>query len=276
MRVSYKKIVSLFLLSFLLVSLKPSSDNMKFSEIRGTYIIAGICKEGIVISSDSRFVFLSSSKKITAWYDEAPKLFEYKKIIIGMVGRYGFDDTLLFSSIFKRVCDSLENGISVRSFYNIFSKKIRILYGENIYRIFIGNQFFVCGYESGKPLIFIHERNGSDSLLHKGYYSSNTTLNGRSDIAVHLDTIGINKTAYVFETITKDIIKRHNKDTVAIIGGPISLGVIKDGRVGWIYRQQKNEYNTLRELRNAYKKGELKMGFRSYADSIAFEESVKD
>lgn len=248
---------------------------MKYTEIKGTYVIAGICKEGIVISSDSRFVFLSSTNKIAAWYDETPKLFGYKKIIVGMVGRYGFDDTLLFSGIFKRVCDSLENGISVRNFYNVFSKKIRMLYGESTYRIFNGNQFFVCGYESGKPLVFIHERNGSDSILTKGYYSSNTTLNGKSDIAAHLDTIGINKTAYLFETITKDIIKRQNKDTVAIFGGPISLGVIKNDRVGWVYRQQKNEYKTCKELSNAYKEGKLKMGFRSYADSIAFEKSLK-
>ena len=80
------KILYLYILIVLFFSLyiKP--------EIKGTYIMATICQDGIIVGADSRSVFYNNSNQIIAYYEKAPKLFQYNNIIVGMAGIYSLQE----------------------------------------------------------------------------------------------------------------------------------------------------------------------------------------
>lgn len=236
--------------------------------------MAAICKEGIVICSDSRTVFFGKNNIIRAYYDESPKIFQFTNFIIGMTGRYAFGDTLFFNGIFNNFSTKPHTGITVSNFYNKFTIFIKTLINEKELEVFKQNQFFVCGYQNQKPIIFIHETNGKDSILTHGYYSSNTAINGNSTLTTTLDTVGLNKTAFYIRNATQEIIEIHNKDSISVVGGSVSLAAIKNSQVLWNTKPSINSYISFVEFAKAYQNGLIKMWFRTKEDSISFGKSM--
>ena len=89
----------IFLYTFLLFSLH--SDCQVLND-KGTYLISAICKDGIVVGSDSRAVWMNNENQIAAYFDSAQKIFVYNKIVIAMAGGYAFlDSNLTFNGLLK-------------------------------------------------------------------------------------------------------------------------------------------------------------------------------
>jgi len=149
----------------------------------GTYIIAGICKDGIVSISDSRTVFLDDRGNIGAYFDESPKIFQYRNIVLSMGGAATYKK-VYFKELFRKFAASHKKEISVVSFLNIFLEFAKKNMIADDFDVLKNNQFMTCGYSNDTPFVVWHYKNEDyKTSVIGGFKSNNENDNGNPSLA---------------------------------------------------------------------------------------------
>ena len=243
----------------------------------GTYIVAYLYKEGILVGSDSRVVTFSTSGKIALYHEDQAKVYQVKNIVVAMAGQYCFDsNSICFKGLLKNFTQSQSLKITVRNFYEEFMKYAKRNLSKQDYEAIRKNKFLVSGYYSDRPSVYYYNGNELDSLISPGYKSNFKSVNkniGNQMIEMlkqASETEAINSMKALIETTVKNL----NRDTVSIVGGSPSIISIHKNKIYWIQRNDRNTYSTTKEFANAYKQGLVKIWYRSKNDSIAYRKLI--
>lgn len=141
----------------------------------GTYIIAGICRSGILLFSDSRVVIPDVTGKIGAYFDDAPKLYRLGNIVFGMAGRTTFSK-IYFQEIFNEFAHSHKEEIPIHIFVSTLLRFAKSKMPNADYELLENNQFLVCGYSGSYPAIYWHWKNNDESFSEIGDFKSNNEM----------------------------------------------------------------------------------------------------
>jgi len=127
----------------------------------GTLIASFICKNGIVVSSDSRTV-LYTKRKVVAYFEETSKIFEIGNFLMAVAGQYTFDTTSV-RNLVKGF--SASNSLLNTDLYSIHDSLLsyaRRRLPTSDYFLLYSNQFIIAGYDQNIPTILYY-----DGRLHR-------------------------------------------------------------------------------------------------------------
>jgi hypothetical protein len=238
----------------------------------GTYIMAAICKNGIVVGSDSRSVFVDSKNNVVAYFENSPKIFQIDNVLVSMSGKYSFDSTS-FSQIFQDF-KLINAEINVNTFYQLFIEFAKGKLSETHFKGLTANQFFICGYSTTNQPI-INWYCGKDTVSIRNGYMTNTIKENKVEkVKDFLTKADCGATADFVKKSINLISKERNKTQVSFIGGDESIAYIDNAGVKWVHNQNNNDFKNSRGLAKQYLDGKVKMWFRSPYDSTYFRSNL--
>lgn len=252
------KVVILF--SILFSPLFASSQN-KFG-IHGSFIIAAIGSDGIMIAADTRGAFYDTrdAKETTlAYYDTIQKIIPANNFVVGNMGNAIIGGKSIYTLINLYLQDSARN-VSIDSFVSDFLK----FYKENVplslYKLALKNCYISIGYNKKTPKICIKwfPYNQDTCMANYGYVLTDERCqfgayyNSKKNCA---------QLAELAEKYIYSFAKQYNQQYT--IGGPIMIiKVSKDNIVTWLKNKPKSKpYATSKDFINAYFENKLRVHF---------------
>lgn len=156
---------------------------------RGTLIVSLICKDGILIASDSRASFTigkGENEKVYAYVENEQKIFTLTNFKLGMSGVSMLGKKYL-SEITKDFNKKYGRDNTIEYSFGQFIKYLNTELNVNDSTIFEENQFIVAGYENSNPVTLGFSSKGKvteerlGGLIHsdakfEGYLSKPTNL----------------------------------------------------------------------------------------------------
>ena len=126
--------------------------NIATAQVRGTLIIAGVAKDGVIMVADSRGSTVNKEGKLIAYIDSIPKIFRLKEIYVGITGQWSIGNTFI-STIISDFNKSKNKSKDFTSIVNDFVK-----YTDSLYPVakFAGSDktsFIFVGSDSTNYLI---------------------------------------------------------------------------------------------------------------------------
>jgi len=130
-------------------------NNMStFIKMHGTYQIAAICKDGIVVGTDTRCSIDDGNRHIMCYYDSVQKVFPFKNYAISSSGSMLINGKYLFYYYKQFEAANLNKekmSENVKSFFDYMFKR----YPEAASVIERTNKLIFAGYEGKTPVLFI-------------------------------------------------------------------------------------------------------------------------
>lgn len=267
----YPFISAYFILLF--TSCKPpvKSKNQYSVDDGGSYLVAAICAEGIVVGADSRAAFHDGNKQISAYTEGALKIFEHNSVFIAMAGGYTFDQQR-FPGLFKSFRSTSPGTLPVSKFHEIFFSFARVKLSSASYENLKRNQFIICGYENNIPTVLYYSDDLTSKITSPGYITNQEGFPVNEKFKNTLKTADLTVAANAVENMIKRMAKSTNKTAVSHIGGPPSIVTITPLKNTWIKKQTKFAYDNIKDFAADYKKGKVKIIYRSKQDSISLRD----
>jgi len=237
----------------------------------GTFIIGSICRDGIVMGSDSRGVWFGQNNKIAAYTESAQKIFQYNNVVFGMAGLFSFTESnLTFLGLLDKFKKQNTMIVDATSFYSIFMAFAQHTLTKTEYSKFIKNQFIIAGYVNSTPVIFFIENNIQESVYGIGY-KTNERLDNKGEMASIMMNI-LNKSSmsetvdFTYKILTI-ILKERNKDSISKVGGSPSIVSLDNKGIHLIMNNKFEKYISLKEDFQAVLAKKNKYTFLSKKDS---------
>lgn len=263
-----------FLAALFLLSGK-NSNSLSYN-LSGTFIIAAIHNDGIVVGADSRSAFLDNAGNVMAFFERSPKIFRYENVVVAMAGKYAFaKSNTSFSGLFKKFQSRPQKSISLKNFYKRFLEFAKSELVTEDYTSLIDNEFFICGYFESHPIIYWYEKSRRDSIKTIGYKTNIKKNNGMEDVIQFLKNSTTFNTVVFVKNVIENVSVENNKNKVSPIGGPASVVSIAPYKIDWIYKQNSNDFSSPDDFVIALQNNQVKMWYRSQVDSIKFRASFK-
>ena len=188
----------------------------------GTLIVSLICKDGILIASDSRASFTIDKVEeeiVYAYIENQQKIFSLKNFKMGMSGvsmigkKFLFEITEDFNKKLKK--DSIIE-YSFRQFLNYLNTELDVQYST----IFKENQFILAGYENSQPLTLgLSSKRRVETNKLGGMIHSDSKFKGYLSEYTHID-LTCKNFAPLLESAMYKFAKDRNDNK---IGGPIHI-----------------------------------------------------
>jgi len=260
-------LVAFTLLGILLCSVTCKSQLLS----TGSYSIAAICKDGIVIGADTRGASYYQAKGIIfkeplAYYDTIQKVFIVKNYVLSTTGAIIIGDKFV-SYYIKQFSLSLPDDVNMQSFIKLFYNFM----GKNcpsFGKEFLDLQIIWCGYENRKPEI---------CAIRNGHYQCIVDSGSiQTDSANHFgDSYSRKLTCNEATKLIENSIYRHaqkHKLTYSI-GGPIMiLKITPDNKIEWLKNKKLTpNLDTKEQLYQACKNNKLNIHFTSPENKIIFD-----
>lgn len=229
----------------------------------GTVIVTIICKDGILIASDSRASYTDGegkSRKAYAYFDNNQKIFTVGKFKMGIsgIGILNMNQiTEEYNKIHKSNC-SLENTIKE------FDKFLKTLKKDSDLNISKENQFFFAGFENSKPITMEISATDTIKVIRLGeIIHTDKEFTGYIRPSPDLDPTCSN-----IAPIIEAAIYRYAKDkNDNMIGGPVNIIQIKPDNTFFEIKSFKAvNFKTYEECAKAILNDKLKVEYL-YSDS---------
>ncbi|GAB2772828.1 hypothetical protein GCM10027275_14710 [Rhabdobacter roseus] len=237
-------------------------------QAHGTFIIAIICRDGILMASDSRSAFTLDHDELNefgrkkhtvyAYYDNSKKIFPIGNFQIGFIGvsmmgnKYFSEITSDFS---KKQKDLFYAEETFEHFINYLKNDLNI--AENT--IYDENQYIIAGYENECPVIFGHAYTGAVKNIQIGgaIYSDldfKPFLTKPNDVGLYCKDLA----PYLEANIRKYAIYKNDN----MIGGPFYIIQINPDNSTTTIKQFKPYYHkTYKEMAELIFRNEIKMTY---------------
>jgi hypothetical protein len=237
----------------------------------GTLIASFIGKNGIVVSSDSRTVLYNPRREVVTYFEETSKIFQFRNFLIAVAGQYTFETTSIRNLLKEvREADSLST-LDLYSIHDAILSYAHTRLSTTEYFTLYTNQFIIAGYDDNIPTILYYDGHNKQEFSGRGYISNLPEENHNKTLKKHIRTLTVGELVPFSIDFVKNVEEaRNNKDKWSIIGGPVSTASIMNNKVTWIKDQNRNSYESGPELYEAYKKGKVRIVFRSAKDSADF------
>lgn len=241
--------------------------------LHGSYVLAGIGKDGIIMAGDSRLVFFDPSEgngaKNLAYYDSCVKIYQVGKFAIGFVGSAIVGNVFLgeMINIYKKnMPQDISTDFLIQNFINFFSQ---ILPPSGQIQ-FAQNKIFSIGYKDKKPLICVAKNENGRWLINKQVGTAISSDTG-SFVKLASDTMTCEQLSELAIFSINEYISNSKNSSV---GGAVSvLKVSSEGTVEWI-RNKPNSFGwpTTIDLLKDYFDKKIDINFFDLKDKSKMEQ----
>ncbi len=265
----------LFLSIIVLFSYQTHSQSA-YSQYKGTFIVEAICRNGIVVTSDSRASFFDTNKKVAVYIDNTPKIFKVKNLVIGIAGNY----SLIKSKItVEQILDGFKNSIPLRipvaNFYDLLLTYVKKIVSQIDDDDWKNNTIIVTGYENNKAVIYCYDHGQKPTIKYSGYKTSMPTQDSSRQYIHYLPIIGFDSAIYICKQLVNYVSDYNNQVGERTIGGPISVFAYSKQKVYVNKIQNSNYFRNRHELYQGIKANKIKIWARSPTDSTILMEHLK-
>ncbi len=220
-------------------------NSLTYSQVtstNGSFMIAAICKDGIIIGSDSRLTLKYKNGAI-GYIDSIQKIFPGKNYVIGLMGTANVNNYNV-SYLTKRFTDSLpqmNEDVSFTWFH--WTKYIEKMIPKAKIDL-NGMIFFLANYRNSKPNIYYNYRNGTRVLVKRsGFVEPDSTIFGSK----YSSKITCKKATKLIKEAIYKYAKDKNKELT--IGGPIYfIKISKNNSVKWLKDIPPREFEKLEDF----------------------------
>lgn len=255
----------------LLLCINSERGQSQFT-VKGSYALAAICKDGIIIGADSRGTIISLDNDTIGYYDASPKIFLIKHLGLSTVGDASYNGKYLsyYLTEYEKI---MPNNINACTFYDSFFTFINNKYSQ-ILKNMLQLRLTTIGFSEGHSCLcnYFHIAPYEKSICDNGCTAADTL----SDFFNHysLDNSCKKNAALLRESIKNYAIKYHTN----YIGGNVEVLIMyKNGTTEWFHRTPRTEdINTDMEFYEAYKNKKIKITFYSDEKKKIFEGWVKE
>lgn len=251
------------LLSYYQVSF---SQNYEY-HVGGSFAIAAIGSDGIMIAADSRLNFHKVPENPLAYQDGVQKVFIIGTSVVAFLGTASIDGDLLYKVIedYKFVTPVIPKAdLLIRS----LGAYVKSHYSEKGYQLFTKNIIISSSYTNGIPRISVYKGEITSqiaSIIDSGYVQPAATTFSTQYLKKY-NCIKMGKLAT--EAIYK-YAKSSNKE--ASIGGDIRILKITEKEIVWLKNPPKKQYKTVHELIKAKLSGEIQLKYTSESNKLLYE-----
>jgi hypothetical protein len=258
-----KVLITIYTLFFIVAS-SPAQIKLQWG---GTFIVAAICKDGIIAACDTRASFLDKDGHVAAYFEGESKLYADGKTILGMAGIYSFDEITL-SGLFNGFTSSNKTRIPLADYKEAFMNYAKKILKPAEYAVLSRNYFMTVGYQNGKPLIYTYHENRVDSITQTGYLTTDESVDNMSIIKRDLKNADFIKATEIIKEILSREIEDDNSNRIGTIGGPVFVARLTESSLNWARLGQQVDYKTRKDLIEAYNRREFTIKYRSTMDSV--------
>lgn len=200
--------------------------------IKGSYVIAAVCRDGIIVASDSRGMLKNEYGRRVAYYDVNQKIFPIGRSLIADTGYASLNDprTSFLSALMAQFAQSPGSHIDVDQLpVSYFNYVNRTLSAQGAESAKVQTLVF-AGFKQTEPTLCVYRGESKDNGVKcrsSGYLSS-----PRGRIA-GLENVG----ALSFERAAK-VMQKEIQDYAAavqpgVVGGPVVIRVITPSESAW-------------------------------------------
>jgi len=234
----------------------------------GSFTIAAICIDGILIESDTRSE-CSVGRDTVGYYDTVQKVFVVNNFGVANSGLASVGSDFFYHYL-KEFMETNPTCKAVDFLNNflVFIKGRYPVYFDD----FLNNPVIVAGYDKGTPYILETKHGKFNTVKGAGYKESDSLINFSNDF---FSTRTCKDAAEIIETGLKDFVSKFHLEHS--IGGPLmALMITKDNKPAWIKNAPINSpRETTRDFMEDYKAGKLNFHFFSRESKLEFENKVK-
>jgi 20S proteasome alpha/beta subunit len=170
-------VVGMLLLSTVLYTVAHATSSvLQPLRIKGSFVIAAICRDGIIVASDSRGMLKDSQGQRIAYYDTNQKIFPIGNKLIADTGYASLNDGKLsfLSALMFRFSRSPLSRADVDQLPNSYFKYASIVLsraGADSAKL---QTLVFAGYEKNRPILCIYEGESNHAIKcpNSGYLSS--------------------------------------------------------------------------------------------------------
>lgn len=199
--------------------------------IKGSFVIAAICKDGIIVASDSRGTLKNSQGHRIAYYDVNQKIFPIGNSVIADTGYASLNDPKVsfLSALMSDFASSPRSRTRLEqlpSSYFTYVNAALPADGADSAKV---QTLMFAGYDRGKPLLCIYkgESNRKMACRSSGYFAS-----------PNIEIVGLKGVASLsFDRAARVMRRAINNYAASIspgpVGGPVVVRVITPSRSKW-------------------------------------------
>ncbi len=237
--------------------------------IKGSFVIATICQDGILIATESRANIYDRSKDEQiplAYFDTIQKVFPIERFAIAETGQ-GLIGDVFFSTIVKDFSSSakIDKPQDVLPLFLDYSKNTM---HPNIYEDLQNQILFSAGYDNGEPIIGYFNKNQHPQL---GFVNGNGIIESDKTIVAEINF------SEILCDIGADMLVEAIEEYAGIgerwktIGGPISVLKITKDSTEWIRNEPEvQRWDVVSQMIEEYKKDNsiIQLVSEEYQDKI--------
>jgi hypothetical protein len=226
--------------------------------IKGSFVIAAICKDGIIVASDSRGTLKDSQGRRIAYYDINQKIFPIDHALIADTGYASLNDPNLsfLSALMFRFGKSPASQVDVSDLpasYFDYAATVLSPAGSDSAKL---QTLVFAGYRQKTPVLCIYrgESDRTTKCSFSGYVSSpNQKIVGLGRVS----SLSFEQAAKVMQTTIDDYAAAVQPGSV---GGPVVIRIITPSTSGW-FRTPPDwpDWQSFSDLANDYRHGRVPM-----------------
>jgi len=234
----------------------------------GSFTIAAICKDGILMAADSRSE-CSVGKDTVGYYDTVQKLFIFNDFAVANSGSASMGSDFFYH--YLKEFEKSASTCNAKDFLNSF-----LVFVRNSYPVYfddlVNNPLIVAGYDKGVPFVLETSKGKFTTEKAKGYKESDSLVNFTTDFfSMHT----CKESVEIIERCMRDSVSKFHLETT--VGGPLmALMITKDNKPVWIQNTPTTPAReTTRQFMDDYKAGRLHFHFFSKELKQEFENKVR-
>jgi 20S proteasome alpha/beta subunit len=234
---TYRREIRVLLISIVLLTLcsvRPAENVLRASapvRVKGSFVIAAICKDGIIVASDSRGMFKDRQGRRIAYYDLNQKIFPIANKLIADTGYASLNDARIsfLPALMSRFAQSPRSRVDVDQLpasYFTYADSVLGAAGAQSAKV---QTLVFAGFDVGRPMLCIYEGESTrtTSCRSSGYLSSpKQEIPGLQKVR----SLSFGDAARVMEKTINDYAAAVQPGSV---GGPVVLRVITRSDSEW-------------------------------------------
>jgi hypothetical protein len=228
--------------------------------LKGSFVIAAICRDGIVLASESRaniFDKTDREQKPIAYYDGIQKLFPIRSVAMAETGQ-GLILNVFFSAFVSQFAQATLTNLKVDELLPMF-----INYCEQQFPLasqeIKKQKLFSAGYINNRPTICyfnIDQPQGPFGCIQdSGFIESDQSL--LAEYASQLSSLSAQKLA----TVAKEAIQSYasHGERWKTIGGSIDVLLVTRNRCRWLDKSPTRNWKYIQDMIRDYRDGKLQL-----------------
>jgi 20S proteasome alpha/beta subunit len=246
----------LLLALFLGIPARSALNGLAPIRVKGSFVIAAICRDGIIVASDSRGMLKDSQGRRIAYYDTNQKIFPVANNLIADTGYASLSDARIsfLSALMSRFAQNPLSRVEVDQLPNSYFTYASSVLGESGAQSAKVQTLVFAGFRREKPILCMYEGESSrtTSCRSSGYLSSPKE-----------EILGLQKVTFLSFAEAAQIMEKTINDYAAavqpgLVGGPVVIRTITQSGSKWFgSRPEWPNWESFTDLAADYKKSRV-------------------